>query len=187
MIRYYYAHPESFNMLIWLYWWQSVIIGVFNFFDLITLRSIEGSDMTVNGKPLKDDANGAAKGCLSSFFLVHYGIFHLGYFAFLSSRKTTGPFDWHFFKICITCFLITQLVHFIQHKIRFRTEQPNVGKMFILPYLRIIPMHLMILLPVFLGWRDITVFLWLKLATDVLMQLITTDYGKTAPKPMIQI
>lgn len=49
-----------------------------------------------------------------------------------------------------------------------RTVAVNIGSMFFLPYLRIIPMHLMILLPAFLGFRPSLVFLLLKMGADIL-------------------
>lgn len=57
----------------------------------------------------------------------------------------------------------------------------NIGKMFILPYLRVIPMHLTILLPAFPGVSAITIFLILKTLVDVLFYLIANNQFNEAP------
>jgi hypothetical protein len=48
--------------------------------------------------------------------------------------------------------------------------------MFFTPYLRIVPMHLTILLPKFLGWTPGLTFLILKTIFDVVGHLVTTKY-----------
>lgn len=50
--------------------------------------------------------------------------------------------------------------------------QFNIGALFFLPYLRIIPMHMMILLPAFFGWKPSLLFLGLKTGADLLSYFI---------------
>jgi hypothetical protein len=57
--------PRQYTSIIWLYWCQSVLIGVFNFFDMITLKNVDVSDMTFNNKPATTKQ---AKGSLPFFF-----------------------------------------------------------------------------------------------------------------------
>ena len=72
--------PRQYTSIIWLYWCQSVLIGVFNFLDMVTLKNIDVSELNISGRPATSKQ---AKGCLPMFFLFHYGMFHLGYFIFL--------------------------------------------------------------------------------------------------------
>src|SRR5260221_12970500 len=82
MIFQYQNDVKEYSTVIWLYWCQSVLIGLFNFVDMISLRAeqISVENMSFNGQPATALQ---AKGCLPWFFLVHYGGFHLGYLIFL--------------------------------------------------------------------------------------------------------
>jgi mannose/fructose/N-acetylgalactosamine-specific phosphotransferase system component IIC len=71
-------------------------------------------------------------------------------------------FDWPFFKYYLGIFFVSLAVNFIGHKIQKRTMGDNLGKIMLLPYLRIIPMHLCILVPAFFSITRLTVFLVLK-------------------------
>src|SRR5512138_2288391 len=64
--------PKQYTTVIWLYWLQSVLIGLFNFIDMLTIKTknIDVSNMTFNDKPATP---AGAKGCLPVFFLFHYG------------------------------------------------------------------------------------------------------------------
>ena len=37
LVIHYYRHPGIFPMLIWIYWYQSVLLGGFNFMDMLTV------------------------------------------------------------------------------------------------------------------------------------------------------
>ena len=69
-------------------------------------------------------------------------------------------------------------MQFIQHKRFQKDHEVDISKMFFLPYLRIVPMHLMILGPAFLGWEPSTIFLVLKTVADLIMYLITVPHEK---------
>ena len=56
--------------------------------------------------------------------------------------------------------------------IRNRTEDVNIGAMFFLPYARVVPMHLMILMPQFLHISGNAIFLVLKTLADVIMYAV---------------
>lgn len=174
--------PRQYTSIIWLYWCQSVLIGVFNFFDMITLKNVDVSNMTIDGLPATAKT---AKGCLPIFFLFHYGIFHIVYFVFLLVDFRLTDTNFTYLKWALGGVLLQQVIHFTQNKIKYSSLPRNIGSMFFIPYLRIVPMHLTILLPKFLGWTPALTFLILKTAFDVLGQLITTRYywSKDEPKP----
>lgn len=175
-VYYYFMHPDIFTTLIWLYWSQSVMLGIFNFVDIVTIHSPDNT----TGK--------GGNWAIGFFFAFHYGFFHLVYAIFLLTMKKTGPFDWEFFKVFLLFFLGSQIINFIQHKIQYKKVQPNIGKMFFMPYLRILPMHLCILLPAFLGWGNLEIFVILKVFADIMTYILTSPYYKKDVKivPMLQ-
>jgi hypothetical protein len=179
----YKDEPGKYTTIIWIFWMQSVLIGLFNFFELITTKNLETKGFKVNDKEV-DSVK--ARGCYSWFFLVHYQFFHLGYFIFLAVDTNWKYIDLVFLKYAFLALLVNQTVVFIRHKQSYSQHAPNLGFMFFLPYLRIIPMHMMILLPAFLGWEPSVVFLVLKAVFDIIGHLITTRwYWKTgAVKPL---
>lgn len=174
--------PGQYTSIIWLYWCQSVLIGIFNFLDMITLKDVDVSNMTFNNKPATAKQ---AKGCLPFFFLFHYGIFHIVYFVFLLVDFKLSDTNFSYLKLALGGVLLQQIIHFTQSKIKYSQQPGNIGTMFFIPYLRIVPMHLTILLPKFLGWTPALTFLILKTVFDVLGQLLTTRYywSKEEPKP----
>ena len=163
-IIYYLQNQSAFNTVLWLYWFQSVLIGLFNFMDMLTIPSPpEGSGQTT-------EYFFNSKGCSAFFFLFHYQMFHLAYAIFiLASGKSI---DKQFLLIGISIFTVNLLLQFIQNKRKQRNTTVNISTMFFLPYLRIVPMHLMILAPVFLHIQPSLVFLVLKTIADVVMYLI---------------
>jgi Family of unknown function (DUF6498) len=178
LIYYYYHHPEIFTTLIWLYWVQSVLLGLFNFVDMLTVRKVQPDSIKINGK--KSTESNLLKAPGAFFFLLHYGAFHFVYLIFIASMKRSGPFQWEFFKYFFIVFLAGQIITFVQHKIQQRKTAVNLGTMFFLPYLRIIPMHLTIILPSFLGISNLGIFLILKSVADVLMYIVTRPRGNSA-------
>jgi len=174
--------PLQYTSIIWLYWCQSVLIGVFNFFDMITLKNVDVSNMTINNQPATAKQ---AKGCLPIFFLFHYGIFHIVYFVFLLVDFKLSDTNFTYLKWALGGVFLQQVIHFTQSKIKYSSLPRNIGSMFFIPYLRIVPMHLTILLPKFLGWTPALTFLILKTVFDVLGQLLTTRYywSKDETKP----
>ncbi len=182
LVYHYYHHPEIFTTLIWLYWSQSVLMGVFTFFDMLTVQKVRTDPANPAGALFKQD-QAATKETTSNrpsafFFLFHYGFFHVVYLVFISTMKRTGPFQWEFFKYFILAFLIGQIFTFIQHKVAQRQAKTDMGAMFFIPYLRIIPMHLTIILPSFLGIGNMGIFLILKSAADIVMYIATKPAQK---------
>jgi len=134
--------------------------------------------MTINDKPMGEGLQ--AKGCTSIFFLFHYQFFHLVYAIFILV-KLGVKVDFSFILITIAAMLLELSVSFIRNKRLQQNIQINYGQLFFMPYLRIIPMHLMILGPAFLGWQASTIFLVLKMLADIGMYLLTVNlYSKTS-------
>jgi hypothetical protein len=80
------------------------------------------------------------------------------------------------FKWSLLALAISYVLFFIQNKINYRHVKRSIASMFFMPYLRIVPMHLAILLPKFFHWQPALTFLVLKMTMDVIGYLITTPY-----------
>lgn len=165
--------PKQYTSIIWLYWVQSVMIGAFNFFDMITLNKVDVSNFKIDNRPATVKQ---AKGCLPIFFLFHYGIFHIVYFVFLLVDFKLSDTNFTYMKWAIGGILLQQIIQFTQNKIRYLETPRSISTMFFIPYLRIVPMHLTILLPKFIGYTPGITFLVLKTVFDVIGYLITTRY-----------
>lgn len=174
-IWYYQNNPDEFNTIVFLYWGQSVLIGLFNFVDMLTVKNVIPGSIEINNTPVNDSSR--SKGCTATFFLVHYGFFHLAYGIFILVY-TKFKIDFKFVLIGLAAFLLNLITQFIRQKQWEKTHSVNLGAMFFLPYLRIIPMHLMILGPIFLHWQASTIFLVLKTAADVIMYIVTSPIHK---------
>lgn len=163
-IWYYEKHPDDFATIVWIYWFQSITIGLFNFLDLYTIKDYDTTDFKINNKTV----TASNKGCAAWFFLLHYGFFHLVYAIFLLVGFSINGVSKKVLLLGVATFFLESIMNFIRQKQLERLVIFNIGTMFFLPYLRIIPMHLMIILPAFFGWKPSLLFLGLKMGTDIL-------------------
>lgn len=138
----------SATEVMWIYWIQSVIIGIFNFFRMLMLKIFTTKGMTSNGKKVL--ATKSAKISAAIFFLFHYGFFHAIYAVFISGfptmineSSTYSGESYLLFSALI--FLINYGIEFYKEQTTVTDEIPNLGTVMLLPYLRIIPMHLTII------------------------------------------
>ena len=177
-IWYFQNHQNGFVTVVWIYWLQSIIIGFFNFIDLLTIKNYDAGNFKVNGRPLTE----SNKGCLPWFFAVHYGGFHLGYAVFLMIQFGVKTADGTFLLIGVAAFLMESLSAFIRRKTSGQNYKFNMGSLFFLPYLRVVPMHLMILVPAFTGLQPSVVFLVLKMLADVIAYIL---YERMYEKAML--
>ena len=173
--------PKKYTSIIWLFWVQSVLIGLFNFLELYTTKNVDAKDFKLNDQQVDPQRS---TGCYSWFFLFHYEFFHLGYFIFLLVLLKFTDIDFSFLKLAFLILLANQIFVFIRHKQEYKREMPRLGTMFFMPYLRIIPMHMMILLPAFMHWQPALVFLILKTVFDVIGHLISTRWYWTETKSL---
>lgn len=170
LIYYYQQHPGEFNTVIWIYWLQSVLIGLFNFFELLSVNNPDSTSLSLNSQPVTK----GSMGCAAWFFLLHYGFFHFVYAIFLLVDKS-GGINGKLLLITAGIFVAESTIQLIRKRNSLQTEKVNVGKMFFTPYLRIVPMHLMILVPAFFGVTASVLFLVLKTVADAGMYLLTTQ------------
>lgn len=132
----------SIGTIMLLYTFQSIIIGFFHFIRILSLKKFTTEGVKINNIPA--EANRKTKISLAFFFLFHYGFFHLFYVLIII--KTLG-FD----TLKITILIPTIILFFINHLFSFykhlkedRETTKNIGHIMMFPYVRIIPMHLVI-------------------------------------------
>jgi hypothetical protein len=161
-------------VLMWIYWGQSVVIGYFNVHRILGLKKFSSSGFTINNKPVKRTA--AGKRQTAVFFAMHYGIFHLGYMFFLiTTSGLQSGFPLFSVLVCIFAFYLNHRFSYRYNRERDSAGVPNIGNLMAFPYVRIIPMHLMIVIGGnFLGNTTVALifFLSLKTAADVAMHVI---------------
>jgi len=136
------------SALVWVYWAESVIIGFW------TVAALIYAGLRISRKQA-----GFAFTMLFfvGFFLIHYGMFHLGYLVFLATLPWFTP------TMGMLPYLgLTSAIFFLSHGFSFyvnsvkRTEiveggQDMIGRIFFAPYKRIVPMHLTIIFSAFIA------------------------------------
>lgn len=92
------------NTFLWIYWFQSVIIGFFHFFRILSLQKFSTENFTINNLPQSPTI--ATKTFTAFFFAFHFGFFHFVYASLLASFFRN---DYNFLT---TSFLLIISIHF---------------------------------------------------------------------------
>jgi len=175
------AVMQNWNVLIlmWIYWFQSIVIGFFSFRRIRQLGEFSTAGLTINYDAVEPTEE--TKNFIAFFFLKHYGSFHLVYFGFLliSSRYgMLGDADGSALSSADLIYIIpTSLLFLGNHVYSYLYNKPrdagrqNIGALMCYPYARIVPMHLTICLGGFLG-GGLLLFLLLKTLADAIMHVV---------------
>ena len=157
--------------VLWIYWAQSLIIGIFNFFHILVLKNFseEGYDFRLHVKM-------SMKSRMALFFIIHYGLCHLIFLVFLICVWQIIPhMSAIFFALGIIAFLVTHGFEYWQNRSRDIDRIPNIGDITFYPYARIIPMWLTLTLGIYYGQgslNTLVLFLVLKTIADVIMHMV---------------
>lgn len=131
--------------LMWPYWMQSVIIGFYAYRRMMSLRDFTTEGLTSNKRPVPETEEG--KRSTARFFLLHYGIFHVAYLVVMvSQHAVSAPLELIALVGCGLSFLFSQRETYTAQHAADLHGRPNLGTLMFLPYLRILPMHLGIML-----------------------------------------
>jgi hypothetical protein len=157
--------------LLWGYWLQSVIIGVFTVFKILLAKPSKEVDVMVSvqgptiggrrslgmakfmptGENVSKSSHAVGKVFVAGFFCVHYGMFHFIYAIFLGSFFAFGPADWLAVGIIGLIFSANHLYSLAYNYFKAGKEiAVDIMQIFMAPYARIIPMHLTIIASGFL-------------------------------------
>lgn len=158
----------SLNEILWVYWLQNIVIGIFQFLKIKDLKNFSTENFRINRHPV--EANEITKNKVAYFFLFHYGFFNFVYFVILLIQ---GPPNFLNLAPLALVFFANHYYSYVQNREIDKFQQKNIGQMMSFPYLRIIPMHLTIILGQTL-FKDssILLFMLLKTYADVFMHRI---------------
>jgi hypothetical protein len=174
-------------VLMWIYWGQSVIIGYFNVRRIMDLKEFSTEGFRINNRAVKPTPETQRQTAI--FFALHYGIFHLGYLVFLSvDTKVAGGFPVFYVLLCIGVFYLNHRFSYHYNREQEQDRVPNIGSIMFFPYIRIIPMHLMIIagVSVFGGSTGaLIIFLLLKTAADAAMHFVEHAMARAATRQTI--
>jgi len=159
--------------LLWIYWGQSVVIGYYNVHRIVDLDRIATDGFISNIRPVEPMCE--TQRCTAVCFALHYGLFHLVYGVFLLTTFRIHPgFPVAGVLLCILAFWFTHRFSFRFNRERDRAV-PNIGSLMFFPYVRIIPMNLVILLGAPIAGDNtlaLVLILLLKTAVDVAVHVI---------------
>ena len=173
LIYSYYQTPDMINNIIVLFYIQSVLIGLVNVAELYSFDNYVNKEFVQHLEDKKTKGCFSKKdGCFALFFAGHYGGFHFVYLFFLAGIIDFHKLDIPFIKTTCLVLIGNAVINFVHDKIRNRDEAVNLGVMFFMPYARVVPMHLMILLPEFFPVSRSILFLLLKAGADVIMFIV---------------
>jgi hypothetical protein len=187
--------------VMWVYWTQSFIIGLFWMLRILTHENLYWTCMSreettpVYMKTLFRFPAGL-------FFVFHYGAFHMMYYLFLrmqiAGERMPVPAAMIIFSAGI--FFIEELISFLRRPEQQRTAKVALSKFMLFPYQRILPMHFTIFVAIILeilratgvirdisqGYRMLLLLLFLVLKTiaDVGMHI---KERRGFPEPLLKI
>jgi len=163
-------------MIMWVYWFQSVTIGIFNFIRILNLEEFSTEGFSINNRPAQPTIG--TKFSTAWFFLFHYGFFHFVYLIFLVTGTVAKFYGEGITMLGMGSILLTAGMFFVNHLFSYLYNKPrdtkrqNIGTLMFYPYARIIPMHLTIILGMAVGEVALPLFLGLKTVADVVMHAV---------------
>ncbi|WKW11422.1 DUF6498-containing protein [Pseudogemmatithrix spongiicola] len=175
---------DGMLMLMWPYWIQSVVIGYYAMRRIQKLERFATDNFKINGAAV--DPTPQTRRKVWTFFLLHYGFFHLVYFMFLGAFSAAGvmgevmatadaPSPWapFWYGATLVGFLVSHGESHREHVAADLRGRPNIGTLMFVPYIRIVPMHLTIIFGAMLGGTvGLLLFASLKTAADVAMHKV---------------
>lgn len=162
--------------VMWIYWIQSVIIGVFQFIKILDQQKFLMTNVQIDNQPALPTV--ASKYFIAIFFAFHYGFFHFGYLTFLVMFFGGVKLPLVTISSLMLLFAGNHLYSFLANRARDRQREQSLGAMMFKPYARIIPMHLTILFGGFLlenagslvaNQLALIIFLVIKTGADLIM------------------
>ncbi len=130
--------------LLAVFWCQNVVIGFFWHRRITQLRNFSTKGFRINGRSVEPTAE--TRRSTARFFALHFGLFHLVYFVFLISFGAFSATGWVWLPLIAASFVFSHRQSYHKNIAADASGKPNIGTMFFLPYARVFPMHLMVLL-----------------------------------------
>jgi len=165
----------SFGDMLAVFWIQSVIIGICAVIRILSLEKFSSQGFGVTWGPVEETLKFRVQ--LAAFFVLVYGVMHAMYFAFLY-------FGAHLFGglhgsplgygLCAAAFAVN---HGYSLRVNLRADiagRPNIGNITMLPFARIVPIHISSLIggAAASGALGMIMFLFFKIMIDVIMHSV---------------
>lgn len=183
------AYDWPLAQIMWVYWGQSVVIGVMNVIRMLSLKEFSTEGMTMNDQPVPETP--AGKRNVAAFFALHYGIFHAVYAGFLWGEMPLAElsmFTVMAMVACVSAFVGSHSFSLMHNmKSDFKQKKPNLGTLMFYPYLRIIPMHLTIVFGGMLSAIGLPIFMGLKTLADLGMHMVEHHLFQKPDKAAIRM
>ncbi len=180
---------EGLLMMMWPYWLQSLVIGYYNVRRIQKLQRFSTEGFKINDRAV--DPTPSTRRTTWMFFAFHYGFFHFGYMVFLLAFSAGMPMtdesgariayevgglaSWSpiWFAAAVIGYVMSHGQSHREHVEADLRGTPNIGKLMFVPYIRIIPMHLTIIVGAMLGnGLGLLLFGSLKTVADVAMHKV---------------
>lgn len=155
------------STVLWVYWMQSMIIGFFQFLRILSLKKFSTEDFKINNQPALPTTQ--TKLFTAFFFIFHYGFFHFIYAIFLFNFFKNQALDFTYLSLGGLIFFINHTFSYFQNRIVDEQKIQNIGQLMSAPYIRIVPMHIIIIFGAILGQSTLIVFLLIKTTADLVM------------------
>lgn len=155
------------GMLLWPYWLQNLVIGWYARRRMLALRRFSTEGFTSNDQPVPENQEG--KRSTASFFVMHFGLFHFAYFLFLcGAAPLKNLLDFVLILAGGVSFVFAQRKTFATQVEADQAGRPNLGALMLLPYLRVLPIHLAIVFgAVAFGAKGVVAFVVIKTLADI--------------------
>lgn len=163
--------------LLWIFWYQSIIIGFFAIFRFFKKRRIDMLGLVLDPAEIRDPKSKMIvffiKIVIALVFILVYGQFHVVYFWCLDLYFPT--------EIIFSAILLPVMIFFLNHLFSFfynqnkDSQDQSVYKIVSLVSARVVPMHLIIILGAFLFGRTTLLFLVIKMLTDLFAHIKEHD------------
>jgi hypothetical protein len=200
----FFTNGGSILEVLWIYWLQSVVIGMVNVYRILSTPLTMPTQLINPGRSNSNGPVGTAslliRYALCAFFLLHYGMFHLVYAIFLFTFNSSD--DLFSGSLRVSWIAFSGLVFALHHVMTLIIERrqlsqdarqtPDFMQVMKRPYRRILPMHFIIILgPFIAAWfGDATVFavfMVLKTLADIWLFFKGTSHpGTINPSHLVQ-
>jgi len=194
LLYFYYSGTLDALTVVWIYYCQSVLIGIQYFIRMMSLHQFSTKNLKSNSRPVPE--TNAGKRSTAFFFLFHYGFFHFVYFIFLlviTAGADHISFDRNLVYTSVLGFIGNAIISLVSQIRQDRETVPNIGTMMFTPYLRIWPMHLFIIIGfvndqffsgLIPGLDVFVLFMILKTCSDLLFYIVTNKTWLQRRKPV---
>jgi hypothetical protein len=161
------------GVVFWVFWNQSIIIGIYNFLRIWLAAKIDTSGISTgyDNEPLKPSERNKRQ--MAGYFVLSYGFFHFLYAFFIWAFTQTNPFTRPEIIVPTLIFLANHSITFLMNYPQEKNNVLNVGCAFIFPYTRVVPMHLALILGAFFlggsGIEGVIILMCIKSVIDILV------------------